>query len=182
MSGVCNIGTSPTTICKPPAALTTVLRLMLLQPGDGHGYFIGQPPFLSSRQPPQSKQTSHPIACRIVLLFEPSMLRTRDGTGRRGAHGAPVENAEGESSREAKEKQILFSPHIRPGDEGLLVTVEAAPGFAAHPSGRNIALEQRAGAIFRVAQALVQHVENVHTNVQADEICQLQRPHRMVHA
>ena len=42
------------------------------------------------------------------------MLRTRDSTGRRGAHGAPVENVARESNKKAKEKQILFSPFFCP--------------------------------------------------------------------
>jgi hypothetical protein len=85
---------------------------MLFQPSDGYGQFIGQPPLFDPRQFPQPPQTSHPIAGRLVLFFEPSMLRTRDSTGRRGAHEAPVENVAGESSKKAKEKQILFSPFL----------------------------------------------------------------------
>jgi hypothetical protein len=42
------------------------------------------------------------------------MLRTSDSTGRRGAHGAPVENVAGESNKKAKEKQMLFSPFFCP--------------------------------------------------------------------
>jgi len=92
----------------------TVRRGMLLQPSDGYGQFIGQPPLFHPRQFPQPPQTSQPIAGRLVFLFEPSMLRTRDSTGRRGAHGAPVENVAGESNNKAKEKQMLFSPFFCP--------------------------------------------------------------------
>jgi hypothetical protein len=83
---------------------------MLFQVGNGHGHLIRQPSLFKLRQPSQSNQTAHPIARRPVFLFEPSMLRTRDGTGRTGAHLAPVENTEGDSSSEANKKQILFSP------------------------------------------------------------------------
>ena len=53
---------------------TTVRRGMLLQPSDGYGQFIGQPPLFHPRQFPQPPQTPHPIAGRLVFLFEPSML------------------------------------------------------------------------------------------------------------
>jgi hypothetical protein len=39
---------------------------MLLQAGDGHRYFIGQPPLLGSRQFAKANQISHPIARRPV--------------------------------------------------------------------------------------------------------------------
>ena len=43
-------------------------------------------------------------------------------------------------------------------------------------------LEQRTRAIFRIAEAVVQHVENGEADVETDEIGQRQRSHRMVHA
>lgn len=71
---------------------------MFLQPSNSHGHFVGQSPLLRSRKLAQPQQTPHPITRRPVFLFEPSMLATRDSTGRRGAHGAPVENTEEESN------------------------------------------------------------------------------------
>src|SRR5262249_38406207 len=109
---------------------------MILQASNGHGHFIGQPPLLAPRQFPRPPHTPHAIACCVVFLFEPSMLRTRDSKGRRRAHEAPVENAVGENSTRAKQKQTLFSPCIRlrsqaaprcsPGPKGLF----ARPGSA----------------------------------------------------
>src|SRR2546425_1071403 len=61
------------------------------------------------------------------------------------------------------------------------IGVEAASGFAAEPAGGDVFFEQRAGAIFRVAEALVEDMKNVHANVEADEIGELERAHGMVH-
>src|SRR5258708_33538504 len=41
------------------------------------------------------------------------MLWTTNCAGRRGAHEAPVENAEGDVSRKANKRQTLFSPIVR---------------------------------------------------------------------
>src|SRR5579862_1203280 len=83
--------------------------LVLLQPGDGPGYVIRQAALLQSSDLPQAQQIAHPVSSGDVLLFEPSTLRTTNSQGRSGAHGAPVENAEEESSIKANKRQTLFS-------------------------------------------------------------------------
>jgi hypothetical protein len=54
--------------------------------------------------------------------------------------------------------------------EKLGVGVEAAEGFAAQPAGGDVFFEERAGAVFGVPEALLQDVENVYADVQADEV------------
>ena len=47
----------------------------------------------------------------------------------------------------------------------LGVAVEAAGGFATQPAGGDVFLEERAGAVFGVSEALLQDVENVYADV-----------------
>src|SRR5579875_3124149 len=72
-----------------------------------------------------------------------------------------------------------FRPAATPAHS---VLVEAAAGFAAEPAGGDVFFEQRAGAVFGIAEAVVQNFENVHANVEADEIGEFERAHGMVHA
>ena len=64
----------------------------------------------------------------------------------------------------------------------LLVGVEAAGGFAAEPARRDVFFEQRASAIFRIAEAFLENAEDVEADIEADEIGELERAHGMVHA
>jgi hypothetical protein len=86
---------------------------VLFQAGDGQGHTIRQLPFLGSRELSEPHQASHPVARFEELTFEPSMLRTVYSQGRKGAHRAPVENAEWEDNNKANKKQTLFSPFVR---------------------------------------------------------------------
>src|SRR6266550_1064684 len=61
------------------------------------------------------------------------------------------------------------------------MAVKYPPGFAAEPSGSHVFLQQGASAILRIAEPFLQYVHDIHANVEANEICQLQRPHRMIH-
>src|SRR4051812_18414452 len=68
------------------------------------------------------------------------------------------------------------------GISGLLVFVKTAPRFAAEPTGRDILPQQRRGTIFVVAQFGVQHFGDGQAGVEADEVGQLERAHRMIEA
>jgi hypothetical protein len=107
-------------------AFATMGCKVFLQAGDGHGHLVRQGSFLSAREFAQAKQITHAITRFLELTFEPSMVWAAPSIGRRGAHKAPVENAEGESSREANKRQILFSPIVR-----CSVDIKTAGGFAA---------------------------------------------------
>jgi hypothetical protein len=72
---------------------------VFLQAGDGHSQVVRQASFLLAREFAQPKQIAHAITSLLELTFEPSMLRTANRIGRRGAHEAPVENVEEESNR-----------------------------------------------------------------------------------
>src|SRR6266446_10086448 len=62
------------------------------------------------------------------------------------------------------------------------IVVEAALDLAADPTGLDVLHEQRAWAILRIGQAFVQHLHHRKTGVEADEVGELERPHRMVGA
>src|SRR5579863_9362166 len=62
------------------------------------------------------------------------------------------------------------------------IFVKAAGGFAAEPAGGDVFFQQRASAILGIAEAVVQHFEDVHANIEADEVGEFERAHRMVHA
>src|SRR5258708_33529397 len=62
-----------------------------------------------------------------------------------------------------------------------IIGIKPAARFAAEPAGGDVFLEQRAGAIFGVAEAVEQDVHDVHANVEANEIGELQRTHRVIH-
>jgi hypothetical protein len=98
---------------RPLQTFATVGCQVFLQAGDGHGHFVRQAPFLESRELSQAHQATHAIADCEVLVFEPSMLWTRDSIGREGAHEAPVENVEGKvADRRIKGKhyfRLLFA-------------------------------------------------------------------------
>ena len=68
-------------------------------------------------------------------------------------------------------------------DGGLAaIVVEAALDLAAEPAGLDVLHQQRAGAVLAVGQALVEHLHDRQAGVEADEVGELQRPHRVVGA
>src|SRR5208282_3748851 len=62
------------------------------------------------------------------------------------------------------------------------IIIEAAPGLAAEPARLDIFHEERTGPILAVGKALVEDVHDGETGVEADEIGELERPHRMMGA
>ena len=54
--------------------------------------------------------------------------------------------------------------------------------LAAQPAGFDIFHQQRTGAVFGIRQAFIQHLHHRQAGIEADEIGQLQRPHRMIGA
>jgi hypothetical protein len=66
--------------------------------------------------------------------------------------------------------------------ESGFISIEATGGFAAKPAGGGVLLEERAGAVFWVAQAFVENTHDVEADVETDEVGQLERAHGMVHA
>jgi hypothetical protein len=118
-------------------ALATVLGNVLLQAGDGHCHAIRQVALHSARKLPKPIQIPHvsclPAANKQIarfkeLPFEPSMFGTSYAQRRVGAHCAPVENAEAQSTIKANKKQILYSSFVR-YHIGL-----ASPGRAIRPT------------------------------------------------
>src|SRR5204862_1325625 len=63
----------------------------------------------------------------------------------------------------------------------ISVFIKAATRFPAQPTSVNVSPQQRAGTVFRITKAIVQHIKDCQTDVQADEVCELQWAHRMVH-
>src|SRR5438045_4474477 len=61
------------------------------------------------------------------------------------------------------------------------VFIKAATRFPAQPTSVNVSPQQRAGTVFRITEAIVQHIKDCQTDVEADEVCELQWAHRMVH-
>src|SRR6478752_4407895 len=64
----------------------------------------------------------------------------------------------------------------------LAVLVEPAAGLAAEPSCLDVLAPQRAGPELRIAEAVVQHLEDRQAGVEADQIGQRQRDERVAHA
>src|SRR5271167_3069075 len=93
---------------NPFLALTTVLGLVFLDPGDGHGHLVGKAPFLRRGQAPEPGKGPQPVARLLELGIQSLLLGTAYRKEERRRHRAPVENDEEESSRRAKKKQILF--------------------------------------------------------------------------
>ncbi len=62
------------------------------------------------------------------------------------------------------------------------VVVKAALGLAAEPAGVDVFHQQRAGAVLRIRQTVVQDLHDPETRVEADEVGKLQWAHRMVGA
>src|SRR5829696_3830634 len=60
-----------------------------------------------------------------------------------------------------------------------LVFIDAFPDFPAEPACLDVLCQQRAGAVL-LTHAPVQVLEDAETGVEADEIHQFERPHRMV--
>src|SRR6516225_9655578 len=73
------------------------------------------------------------------------------------------------------ESQPLSNPVSR-------IVIKSAARFAAEPARGHVFLQQRTRAILGIAQTFVQDVQDVHANIQPNEIRQLQRAHRMVHS
>ncbi|MPL88776.1 hypothetical protein SDC9_34803 [bioreactor metagenome] len=62
------------------------------------------------------------------------------------------------------------------------IVVEAAAGLAAKPARLDVFHQQRAGAVLGVRQPVVQHVHDRQAGVEADEVGELERAHRVVRA
>src|SRR5216683_7377361 len=60
------------------------------------------------------------------------------------------------------------------------IVVEAALDLAADPTGFDVLDQERARPIFRIGQALVQHLHHRQAGIEADEVGELERAHRMV--
>jgi hypothetical protein len=83
---------------------------VFLDAGNGHRHCVRQATLLATGQSAQPGKIAQAVTSRSEFLFEPSMLRTLHKPGRRGAHGAPVENAEEEVSMEGERKaNIIFA-------------------------------------------------------------------------
>src|SRR5205814_2286819 len=65
---------------------------------------------------------------------------------------------------------------------GGRVLVEPAAALPAQVAPLHHPPQQRAGTVLRVAEPLVQHLHDVQAGVEADEIGERERPHRVVHA
>jgi hypothetical protein len=94
--------------------LTTVLGLVLLDPGDGHGYPVGKVFFLWRRQAPEPGKGPQPVARFLELGFKSLMLGTAYRKDEERRHRAPVENDEEESSMGANKRQTLFFALVSP--------------------------------------------------------------------
>src|SRR6476661_3499382 len=64
----------------------------------------------------------------------------------------------------------------------LVVGVEPAPGLAAESPRLDVLPPQRTGPELRIAEALVQHLEDRQARVEADQIGQRERAQRVIHA
>src|SRR5436190_15308157 len=64
----------------------------------------------------------------------------------------------------------------------LPIFVEASPRLSSQPSRVHHLHEQRTRPVFGIAEALLQHAQDGETNVEADEVGERERTHRMIHA
>src|SRR5450432_1227815 len=96
---------------------------------------------------------------------------TTSGVSRRWAPRPPScrSNEAARSGRLARRDRLLAA-----------IVVEAAAGFAAQPAGLDVLHQQRTRPVFRIGQALVQDVHDRQNGVEADEVTELERAHRMV--
>ena len=97
------------------------------------------------------------------------------------SHGAPAQRRCARFwKREVDRGGALPTPSA--GRHRLLapIVVETAAGFAAEPACFDIFHQKRAGAVFGIGQAVMEHLHDRQAGVEPDEISQLQRPHRMV--
>src|SRR6202790_2010059 len=62
------------------------------------------------------------------------------------------------------------------------IFVEAAAGFASQPTRIDVLAQERTRTILRILEAVVEHLENREQRIEADEIGEFERSHRMVHA
>src|SRR5216683_6909577 len=64
----------------------------------------------------------------------------------------------------------------------FVVAVKAAHSLASEVTGVDVLLEQRAGPVLIVAQDLMHDLHDREAGIKADEIRQLERPHRLIGA
>src|SRR5208282_1787502 len=62
------------------------------------------------------------------------------------------------------------------------VLVKPPAAFLSQPASGHVFPQQRAGAVARIAEAFVEHFENVEAHVEADKVRELERPHGVVHS
>src|SRR6266704_751409 len=94
------------------------------------------------------------------------------------SHGYPTRDGWNCTRQHDIRVSLHSGPHVK---KSLIIAIKTPSRFAPEPSSSHIFLEQRAHAILWIAKPFLQHVHNVHANVQANKVRQLQRPHRMVH-
>ena len=61
------------------------------------------------------------------------------------------------------------------------VCVKSSSCFSAKITCINILLKERAGAVFGIPKTLIKHLHDGQACVQANEVCQCQRSHGMIH-
>jgi hypothetical protein len=89
-----------------------------------------------------------------------------------------LKTAKPHCTQKANKKQILFSLLIRlvlPFLAGsavlsLIVFVKSATSLTAQPPSRYMLLQQWTSPVFWVAQAFLQHVQDIHTDIQSNKI------------
>src|SRR5690554_7166847 len=64
----------------------------------------------------------------------------------------------------------------------LVVFVETASRFLTEPAGFDILAQERAWAVFAIAESVVQHFHDIKARIESDKVSQLERSHRVVHA
>src|SRR6266849_9041708 len=129
--------------------------------------------------------SQHAVYQRVsaaARLFNMAILVQRR---RKSKYFSPAPSPLGQKTR--RTGQAL--PHKRLGRDGggtafLCIGVEVKPParLAPQPPRRNHLAQQRAGAVLRIGEARVEHFHDVGADVQADQVSQLQRPHRVVHS
>src|SRR5262245_24705507 len=120
------------------------------------------------------RSESHPFfAASRTTLVGNSFVRSRSvapGLTRASAN-------ERASARSASSSGVSVSSM-----SALRVVVEAAPRLLSEMPRVDQPAEERAGAVPRIAEALLEDFEDRQADVQSDEVRQRERPHRMVHS
>ncbi len=113
---------------------------------------------------------------------EPGLGEDLDDAGR---HGAGADDAD-RRDRPPQLRRVGGVGRVRVGDDdravGALVGVEAAAGLAAEHARGDQLLEDRGGRVQAVAALLVHRVEDLVRRVEADQVEQRQRAHRVAAA